>query len=797
MDSNGTRFVLIKGPCEFRTARRDCGWNPVAGAFTLTRQDQPRLPRLDTTRALELWAAATPYVLDDHGQIGRLSADRRTFEWSLSWPGDNWQPVRAAIEGGIAKDAAAVTLDPVDAPAGATFTDLHLGGSGLVALPFSNGTDTHGLLLTHLRRRWQASCSLPFAPVRAWVDGEDRVWVAGEDKLGLCRGAPLPQPYIPRDDRFEPVEINPDPLRLMWQQPLPEHGGLMALAADDDSLVLLVQNGVTAGGQQLLTRALNSANEAPITTYPVPADLPLATDITCLGQNQLLLLLPFEEGDQRDQRRDCALLLLTASRSGAPVAQLLPERWPRRSEAGVRFVRHRDNTPRTLTEEGVTPLYRLAQARFPHQASAVLTLPFDSGAPGTIWHRLCIEACIPPGCRIEVEAQAFEVWRDRPRIWEKQPAPGWLPIPSELPFATDALTPAPEREGLFEVLLQRPNGAVRDLAGRYLRLRLTLSGDGRHTPAIYAMRAWYPRFSWQAHFLPGHFHQQQALPATTPTATEAANGADLRERLLACFEGLMTPIEERIAAAETLLYPDATPAPFLPWLAQMNATRLPAHWPEPRQRRWLAQQGQLQQQRGTFGGLVRALDIITDGGVRRGEVAPVELFRLRRTLATILGISLDDANHPLTLGTGQSGNSLVGESLILADDHAREFLALFAPELAKGKLERQTVERFFDKYARRLTVVLHGPARQQRQVVAEALPGLVPAVVQWNIMESDHPFVLGLSPLLRIDTYLEKEPPPGRVQLNRSRLGRGHLLQNPVALAPEHAGAVGGESNPP
>lgn len=789
MDSNGTRFALIKGGRDFRTPRRDCGWNPVMGAFTLARQDQPRLPRVDPARTLELWRGATPYVLDDHGQIGRLSTDRRSFECSLRWPGNNWQPVRSTAEGGVGVDATTVTLDPVNAPAGTTFTDLHLGGSGLVALPFSNGTDKHGLLITHLRRRWQVNCPLKFAPVRAWVDGEDRVWVAGKETLGLCRGAPLPQPYTPRDDRFEPVEINPDPLRLLWEQKLPEHAGLMALAADGETLMLLVQDKASTGAQLLLTRPLSTTPDATFTPYPIPPSLPLATDIACLGRNQVLLLLPFEEGKRRGQERDCPVLLLTRSHSrlAPPMTLLQPERWPRRSEAGVRFVRHRDNAPRTLTEEGVVPLYRLAQARFPHQASAVITLPLDSGTPGTVWHRLYLEARIPPSCRIEVEVQAFEVWHDRPRVWEKQPAPGWLPIPSELPFAEGALTPVPEHEGLFEILLQRTNGAVRDLAGRYLRLRLTLCGDGRHTPAIHAIRAWYPRFSWQSHFLPNHFHQQESLPATTPEESEAANGADLRERLLACFEGMMTPIEDRIAAAETLLYPDAAPAPFLPWLASMNATRLPKHWPETRQRRWLSQQGDLQRQRGTFGGLCRALDIITDGGVGRGEVVPVELFRLRRTLATILGISMDDASHPLTLGTGQSGNSLVGETLILADDHAREFLALFAPELAKGQLERKTVERFFDKYARRLTVVLHGPARQQRQVVTEALPSLVPAVVQWQIVESNHPFVLGLSPLLRIDTYLEREPPPGRIQLDRSRLGRGHLIQNPVALAPDYA----------
>lgn len=791
MDSNGTSFILLKGERDFRTAQLNCSWNPVAGAFTLTRQDQPRLPRIDPARTQKLWSNATPYVLDDHGQLGRLSSDRKTFEYSLSWPGNNWQPVRATIEGGLGDSASAVTLDPVNAPKETAFTDLHIGGSGLVAFPFSNGandeTGKHGLLLTHLRHRWQASCELKFAPVRAWVDSEDRVWVASETKIGLCRGKPLPQSYTPRDDRFEPANINPDPLRLLWQQDLPEHGGVIALAMDSEMVVILAKEKNNPETQLLLTRPLNTNPSAEFTSYQVPNTVPLASDITCLGNNQLLLLPPFEEGDNRGEERDCALLLLTASRA----AQLVPERWPRLSEAGdgqgVRFVRHRDNEPRTLTEKGVTPLYRLAQARYPHQARANLTLPLDSGTPGNVWHRLYLEASIPPGCKIKVWAQAYDVPENRPYIWDLQPQPGWLPISSEIPFAPKSLTPVAEREGLFEVLLQRRNGTVRDLAGRYMRLRLTFSGDGRHTPAIYAIRAWYPRFSWQTSFLPGHFHQQASLPATTPVEPKAANVADLRERLLACFEGMMTPIEERIAAAETLLYPDATPTPFLPWLAELNATPLPRHWPEPRQRAWIEKQGELQRQRGSYGGLVKALDIITDGGVRRGEVVPIELFRLRRTLATVLGIRMDDANHPLTLGTGQSGNSIIGETLILSDENSREFLALFAPELAKGKAEKKVVEHFFDKYARRLTVVLHGPARQQRQVVADALPGLLPAVVQWNILESDHPFVLGLSPLLRIDTYLEKEPPPGQLRLSRSRLGRGHLIQNPVALAPEYA----------
>lgn len=787
MDSNGTRFILLDNARDFRSAQRDCSWNARQGALTLTRQDQPRIPLLPRERSLTLWREATPYIEDDHGQIGRLSADRTRLEWSLSWPGaETWEPVRAARDdlAQPAGRAAELTLDPVDAPEGCRFTDLHLGGSGLVALPYSDGHLTHGLLLAHLRLRWQTHCALPFAPLRAWVDGQDRIWVAGDGLLALCRGAPLPQAYLPRADRFEPVEPNPDPLRLRWQQPVPPHGGLMALASDGASLLLLVRDPAAPQAQQLWTRVLSEEPVAPFLVYPLPGKLPLITDIAAVAPGRVVLLAPLLEGPQRAQQRDCPVVQLTLGSSGRRTAELLPERWPRRSEASVRFVRHRDNGVRTLTQDGVTPLYALAQARFAHTGTVELSLPLDSGTPGTVWHRLYLEACIPPGCQIEIAARAQDVDPDpAPPPWQVQPAPLWLPTPSELPYARGSVAPVPEREGLFEILLQRGDGAVRELGGRYLRLRLTLRGDGRHTPAIHALRAWYPRYSWQAKHLPPHFHQQEPPDATAGSA----NPADQRERLLAVFEGLLTPIEDRIAAAETLLYPEATPAPMLPWLAQMTAAPLPPHWPESRQRRWLAQQPQLQRRHGTYAGLCQALDIVTDGAVARGEVVPVEMFRLRRTFSTLLGISMDDRAHPLTLGSGQSGNSLVGESLVLGEDQAREFLALLAPELAASSADRAAVERFFDRYARRLTVVLHGAARPLRTLVAEALPRLVPAIVQWQLLETDHPFVLGLSPLLQIDTYLEPTPPPGRVQLDRTRLGRGHLLRNPVALSPEHA----------
>ena len=802
MDSNGTRFLLLNSAADFAEQSGDCGWDSALGAFALARRDRPRLPKLAASDARAQLTDARPLVLDGHGQYGRISPDGKRFEYALHWPaGDaDWRPVLAELAGDSAPSLEALALDPVDPPAGTLFTDLHLGGDGLAALSW-HGDARDGLTLVHLRKRWQALCDLPagFASKRVWVDAENRVWLAGDASLALARGGPLPQPYAPRPERFEPDPVNPDPLRVLWHRTLPENAGLVAVTGDGDWLYLLVDLAATPerpAPQAILRRSLEDGADAACAIFPVDAELPYATDLAVArgdtgAQAGLLLLAPLDAAAQAESRRDCALVEL-ADTDGHLAARARPQRWPMRSLASPRFVGAPDGLPRYLGEDRPHRLHPLTQARFVQHGEAVLNKRLDAGAPDILWHKLTLDACIPAGCRLSIAARVCDEWEQRGEAgWDVQAEPLWLPQASELPYYAGALEPVPGHQGLFEILLQRPNGAVRELRGRYLELRLTLSGDGRHTPAVHALRAWFPRFSWQRNYLPEHFHPQARPPAATSGAPERANAADLRERMLAALEGMLTPVEDRIAASECLLHPESLPAPWLARTAALVGAELPGHWPERRRREWLAHQGTLQRRHGSYAGLCLALDIATDGAVGRGQVVPVEDFRLRRTLATVLGIDMDDGAHPLTLGTGQSGNSRVGESLILADEDAREFLALFAPELARSAADRRTVTEFFDRHARRLTVLLHGAARALRRTVEAVLPGQVPATVQWAIRESDHPFVLGLSPLLQIDTYLERQPPFGRVVLERTRLARGDLLANPAALSPEHAPAAG------
>jgi phage tail-like protein len=409
----------------------------------------------------------------------------------------------------------------------------------------------------------------------------------------------------------------------------------------------------------------------------------------------------------------------------------------------------------------------------------------DSGRPDTPWHRVYIDGCIPEGCALTLYARAYEDPDARAGLpFVPQPAPLWTPLPSELPFHAGLAPSRPGESGLFEVLLQYPAGAARTLRGRYLQLRLVLEGDGRHTPAIHALRVYAPRFGYQEAYLPELLRQRAGRDGPGGEAGPA-NGADVRERLLAALEGMLTPLEGRIAASEALLHAETVPAGLMPGLAGALGLRLPPHWPEPRRRRMLAEGCLLQHWRGTYPGVRLALDIATDGAVARGQVVLVENFRLRRTMATLLGLDMDDRDHPLTLGTGMSGNSIVGDSLILADGDSRVFLALLAPEL-EGE-DAAAVADFFDRYSHRVSVLLHGPARRERARVEEVLAAELPAHLLWRIVETDHPFVLGLSPLLAVDSFLEATPAPRRAVLDDTYLGREGLLSNAIALSPQDA----------
>ena len=266
----------------------------------------------------------------------------------------------------------------------------------------------------------------------------------------------------------------------------------------------------------------------------------------------------------------------------------------------------------------------VAQRRPRYVREATLRTPvLDGRTPDCVWHRLMLDASIPPGARVTVRTRAANEHADlETSPFIEEPTPYKRGGGSELPYVSGATGARGEHRGTFEVLFQRAKG-------RYAQVELTLHGGGATTPRIHALRAWYPRFSYLAQYLPGLYRQD-------------AESASFLDRFLANVEGLFTSLEDRIAAAQVLFDARSAPPEALDWLSSWFGVAMDPAWDETRRRLFLRHTLDFFQWRGTPRGLTMALrvalDECPDDSIFTEETEPtraryriVERFRSART----------------------------------------------------------------------------------------------------------------------------------------------------------------------
>ena len=376
------------------------------------------------------------------------------------------------------------------------------------------------------------------------------------------------------------------------------------------------------------------------------------------------------------------------------------------------------------------------------------------------------------------EALAATASREAPRG-------AWVPFPSEVPFHEGLLNgePEPGRRGLFTVLAQRPGLHTRSLRGRYLWVRLELLGDGRTTPEVAAVRAYASRHSYAQNYLPELY--RESLFGAEADAPGASTPADFLERFLGLAEGFLTPLEDRIAHAFLLTDARTVPEESLEWLASWLGLAFEAGLPREHWRTLLQVAPRLRAWHGTLRGLSLALDAVTGGDVSRGRIVLVEDYRLRRTFSTLLGVDLEDEDDPLLPGLHVSGNSYVGDTLFLGSPQQKEFLALFGDGLPQTPAEREAVDRFFERLAYRLTVLVHQETdRKVLGLLRKVAEWEAPAHVSVAVVTATQPLMVGVASLVGVDTYLGPEQGLRPVRVGRSALGVGDVLERPASLDP-------------
>jgi phage tail-like protein len=292
----------------------------------------------------------------------------------------------------------------------------------------------------------------------------------------------------------------------------------------------------------------------------------------------------------------------------------------------------------------------IEQHRPRYVVEATLHTPvFDGREPDCVWHRLLLDGCIPTETEVAVESRAADSARElAAAAWHQEPRLYGRGDGSELPFVGQPVIPKETNqnsrsgEGTWELLFQQARG-------RFLQLNLKLRGNAQTTPRMRALRAYYPRFSYLNHYLPGVYREQ-------------AGSASFLDRFLANPEGFYTALEDKIAAVQMLFDVRSAPAEALEWLAGWFGVAVDPAWDDTRRRLFIAHAMEFFQYRGTISGLHMALRLIfeecpddtifTDplsARSRAGAVRIVETFRARRTPAVMFGDPTEQSGLRVTV----------------------------------------------------------------------------------------------------------------------------------------------------
>lgn len=365
---------------------------------------------------------------------------------------------------------------------------------------------------------------------------------------------------------------------------------------------------------------------APLPIGFLPHDMALGSVTLRGGSTALRLAVSGGSGNQalafRIEGEGAALRLY-------PTSEVFPmRRHGGRNLVAVRGALHYDSGERpnwvTLVER--PRLQFAAEVSF-------LTPVFDGGTPQTVWDRIRLDGCIPPGTAVTFEACCADERAPAADLrgeWVAQPRPILNPTGSEFAaYGPDAIpaTDSTHGVGSWELLLQR-------MRGRYLQLRVRLSGDCRTSPHLRSLRAWYPRQSWSERHLPAVYRGEP-------------DPADFLERWLANMEGTVSVIERRIADAQALFDPRTAPAATLDWLASWFDVALDPAWDEARRRLFIAYAVRFFAIRGTVRGVETALALAFDPCVdktlftgeqtERSGIRIVESFLTRRLTSLAQG----------------------------------------------------------------------------------------------------------------------------------------------------------------
>ena len=219
---------------------------------------------------------------------------------------------------------------------------------------------------------------------------------------------------------------------------------------------------------------------------------------------------------------------------------------------------------------------------------------FDSGSPGTRWHKVMVEADLPANTQYWIYYRAA----DSPNAPESWPPP----------------------------LVNPGDALLINATGRFLWLKIRLVGSESNTPVIHSIRVFFPRTSY-LRYLPAIYSEDPA-------------SRDFLERFLSIFESIFTGIETQTTNLVRYFDPRQVSGDFLRWLARWLSVTVDETWTDAQLRTLLLEAPDLFRQRGTRGGIAEMIRIYmgdTPLIVERPQLACAQDLDIQNVYSTLYG----------------------------------------------------------------------------------------------------------------------------------------------------------------
>lgn len=392
--------------------------------------------------------------------------------------------------------------------------------------------------------------------------------------------------------------------------------------------------------------------------------------------------------------------------------------------------------PNSAPHDDSAPLYA--------RQGQLLTLAIDSGIPRCRWHRVRLDAEVPAGSKLEFSVSSHEEPTPPPQAPPQYLDGDWQGFASGRPNPADWSADAADPRDF--VIDQPP--------GRYLFVRVRMTGDGNSTPRLRRARIDMPRQT--------SFDRLPAVFADNPVAI------DFGERFMALFDAAVEDMDRVVERYPALLDTDGVPQELLPWLGSFLGVTMDSGWTPAQRRAVIHTLPDLFRKRGTPEGLARAL-------------------------ALILGADPAIIEAALSRPWGATGSARLGDIRLFSRSATRLRLGSSglgtAPVWSVGNpdLDPLVAQSF------RFDVMLPlAPTSALRRQVNQMIESQKPAHTVARLRYGAGGLVVGMGSAVGIDTALVALPPPVLGGSEGVRLSRRTILwsQNRASGTPVQIGTT-------